>query len=103
MNPLCLLLFLTILTILYTIVCKNYIVSDDKQHILYIVIIELLTIYLYIKLLKTSDMSSCYSQLTCASIIIMTIIGTLLYKEELNRYIVIGMGCAIISILLLSK
>jgi multidrug transporter EmrE-like cation transporter len=103
MSPLCLLLLLTILTILYTLMCKKYITSCDKQHILYIVIIDLLTIYLYIKLLKTQEMSSCYSQLTCGSIIIMTILGIVLYEEELNRYIVLGIGCAIISILLLSK
>ena len=101
MNTLCLLIVLTVFSILYTLLCKNYTTNQSNICIVAIIILELVTLYFYIKLFEKNKMGSSYSQLTCLSVVLMTLIGIILYNEEPSRYIVLGIICAIISILLL--
>jgi multidrug transporter EmrE-like cation transporter len=103
MNRLCLLVVITILSIIYTLLCKNYISSNYNIYIYILILVEFLILTFYIKLLENNSLSTSYSQITCLSIVAMTIIGIVLYEESINRYIVYGIICAIISILLLSK
>jgi multidrug transporter EmrE-like cation transporter len=102
MNTIYLLLIITIFSILYTIIAKNYINTKKKRCLLYIIIIEIISYACLIKVLSRHDLGSISSILTCVSIIFMTIIGIVLYKECINGKMILGIICAIIALYLLS-
>jgi multidrug transporter EmrE-like cation transporter len=102
MNTIYLLIAITIASILYTIIAKEYITTKRKRCLLYIIIIEIIAYTCLIKILSRHDLSSVASILTCVSIILMTIIGIVLYKECINGRIILGIICAIIALYLLS-
>lgn len=102
MDTIYLLLVLTIFSILYTIIAKDYNNTKRKRCIAYIIIIEIISYICLIKVLSRHELGSISSILTCVSIILMTIIGIVLYKECINGRMILGIICAIIALYLLS-
>jgi multidrug transporter EmrE-like cation transporter len=102
MNTIILLLGLTILSLFYTIFAKEYIITNKKRCILYIILIEIIMTIGFIKLLSRHNLGTIYSVLTCLSIILLTFISIFIYKECINLKMILGIMCAIIAIVLLS-
>ena len=102
MKTMYLLLLLTIFSILYTVIAKKYIATNQKRCFLYIIIIEIISDTFLIKILSTHHLGTISAILTCLSIILMTIIGIVLYKECITGNTILGIICAIIALYLLS-
>jgi len=102
MNTICIILLLTILSILYTIVTKQYISTKKKRCLLYIILLEIIACFYYIKILENNKLGSIFSILTCVSIITMTILSVIIFKECITTNIILGIICSIIAIVLLS-
>jgi len=102
MKTIYLLLALTIFSILYTILAKDYITTKRKRCIIYIIIIEIIAYTCLIKVLSKHNLGSIYSILTCLSIILMSVISVILYKECVTSKMILGIIFSIIAIVLLS-
>ena len=96
------LILLTILNILYTITIKYYISTLQRKCILYIIILELITLFYYIKILENTEFGLTYSILKCLSILTMTILSVTIFNECITSKIITGIACLIIAIILLS-
>ena len=106
LNFLCFLMYililLTILNILYTLTIKYYISTQHRRCILYVIILEIITLFYYIKILENTEFGITYSILKCLSILIMTILSVTIFNECMTPKIMAGISCLIIAIILLS-
>ena len=102
MNTICIILLLTILSILYTLVTKQYISTKKKRCLVYIILLEITACFYYIKILENNNIGPIFAILTCLSILIMTILSILIFKECITTNIILGIICSIIAIVLLS-
>ena len=106
LNFLCFLMYililLTILNILYTLTIKYYISTQHRRCILYVIILEIITLFYYIKILENTEFGITYSILKCLSILTMTILSVTIFNECITPKIMAGISCLIIAIILLS-
>jgi multidrug transporter EmrE-like cation transporter len=102
MNIIILLLSVIALSVLYTVFAKQYTLTKKKRCIVYVLLIELITLLVYIVLLQKYHLSYIYPIITILSIIAMTFIGIVLYKKCITKNIIFGLIFAIIAIVLLS-
>jgi hypothetical protein len=102
MNTL-LFILLPIIAILPVFFIKNYIKSNNNNHIIYALLCYIGLTYLYIKLLSQWEMTKIFCISQVVQILIIVFGGIMLYSEKLTKNKIIGIIASIIAVYYLSK
>ena len=80
---------------------KSYITTQNNKYILLAILSNMSVIFAYIIMLKNQKMSIMYPFIKIISIIMVILIGTFFYEEQLITKHKIGLGFGIIALCLL--
>jgi len=103
MNQYLLIILVTIIGLLCTFFVKKYCASQDNTFITLIIIFDIIYLYFYLKLLKTSDVSLIYPLLKIISLILILGVGIILFNESISLCKIGGIIFSILAIILLIK
>ncbi len=102
MNTL-LFILLPIIAILPVFFIKNYIKSNNNNHIVCALLCYIGLTYLYIKLLAQWEMTKIFCISQVVQILIIVFGGMMIYSEKLTKNKIIGIIASIIAVYYLSK
>lgn len=102
MNTL-LFILLPIIAILPVFFIKNYVKSNNNNHIICAMLCYIVLTYLYIKLLAKSEMTKIFCISQVIQIIIIVFGGMMLYSEKMSKNKIIGIIASIVAVYYLSK
>ena len=85
-----------------TILVKEYTINNDNKYLILASSMYVLLMYSYIKIFKTSDISSMYTLLQIIQILIVVIFGIMFLNESITSNKIIGVGSGLLSVYLLT-
>lgn len=102
MNKVYLLILSSFITIISLFLIKDYIINKNFVNIILSALLYLSLIYVYIKLFEDGEISSLYVILQIIQILVVSIIGIAIYREQLTYNKMIGIFAGITSVYFLS-
>ena len=81
---------------------KNYVTTHNKKYILFYALIYPIYLFAYIELLKKEDLLKIYPFIKMVTVVLVVLIGVIIYEEEYDWRLLIGLLFGIIAIYYLS-